>query len=572
MMHKSIFSLIGEKNRIQLLILLPVMLVGSLLETAGVGLLVSVCALLMDGSRLQEHPAVLWICGHLGVQPGRELVVFVLFALVALYVIKPLYLAWENYTVARFVRLSRSAAAVRLFRRIIRAPYPFFVRHGTAEIQTLLGRDMDQLGQCLNAWMHLLLEGLVAAGMGIFLLLMEPVMTAFAAAGIAVLILLTRLVLNPIIKRASQRQRAAGRARWTWIHQAVVGIRDIRVGQHEDFFTRNFEQTNEVYARAEYLKQFWSALPTLCMEAAVVLSVLAYLLFLTFSGADLTYYLPGLSALALTAVRLLPTCNRINSCLTQIGYTRTSVEALCHAMEETEPRAELSCPQREVAFTQGLSLRDVSYTYEDGAEATLAHADLEIPAGSSVGIVGPSGAGKTTLLNILLGLLVPEQGEVLVDGVPLAQCYESYLRRAAYVPQTTFLLDGTIRDNVALGEDPAVTDDRRVWAALEEAALAEMVHHLPKGLDTQIGEQGIRLSGGERQRLGLARTIYRDPALIVFDEPTSALDLETESAIMDSIHRLKGKKTLVIVSHRASAIDRCDHVYLVQNRVVRQEK
>ena len=571
-MHKSIFSLIREKNRIQMLLLLPVMLLGSLLEMTGVGLLVSVCALLMDGSSLQQNPTVLWICGRLGIQPGQELVVFVLFALVALYVVKPLYLAWENYTVARFVRVSRSAVAARLFRRIIRAPYPFFVRHGTAEIQNLLGRDMDQLGQSLNAWMNLLLEGLVAAGMGIFLLLVEPVMTMFAAAGIAVLVLLTRLVLNPIIKLASQRQRTAGQVRWTWIYQAVAGIKDIRIGQHEDFFTRNFEQTNEVFARTEYLKQFWTALPTLCMETVVVLSVLAYLLFLTFSGADLSRYLPGLSALALTAVRLLPTCNRINTYLTQIGYARTSVEALCHAMEETESRAELSCPQQEVAFTQGLVLRDVSYTFEDATEAVLAHVDLEIPAGSSVGIVGPSGAGKTTLLNVLLGLLTPEQGEVLVDGVPLVQCCESYLRRAAYVPQTTFLLDGTIRDNVALGEDPAVIDDRCVWVALEKAALAGMTRHLPEGLDTQIGEQGIRLSGGERQRLGLARAIYRDPALIVFDEATSALDLKTESAVMDSINRLKGQKTLVIVSHRASAISGCDRIYRVEDGKVVREK
>ena len=571
-MFKSILSLIGKKNRTHMFLLLPVMLVGSLLEMAGIGLMVSVCTLLMNGSQLRQNLTVMWVCGQLGVQPGQELVIFVLFALVALYVVKLLYLAWENYTVARFVRVSRSAAAARLFRRIIRAPYPFFVRHGTAEIQNLLGRDMDLLGQGLNAWMHLLLEGLVAAGMGIFLLLMDPVMTVFAAAGIAVLMLLTRLVLNPITKQASQRQRAAGRARWTWIHQAVAGIRDIRIGQHEDFFSWHFEQTNEVYARTEYLKQFWTALPTLCMETMVVLSVLAYLLFLTFSGADLTHYLPGLSALVLTAVRLLPTCNRINTCLTQIGYAKTSVEALCRAIEETESRDEPVYPQREVTFTQGISLRDVSYTYEDGTEATLAHVDLEIPAGSSVGIVGPSGAGKTTLLNVLLGLLAPERGEVLVDGVPLAQSCESYLRRASYVPQTTFLLDGTIRENVALGEDPTVTDDRRVWAALEAAALAEMVHHLPDGLDTQIGEQGIRLSGGERQRLGLARAMYQDPAMIVFDEATSALDLETEAEVLQSISRLRGTRTFVIVSHRQSVMDVCDRVYRVQGRTVRRER
>lgn len=573
LMFRPIFSLIGGKNRKQIFLLLPVMLLGSLLEMAGVGLLVSVCALLMDGSRLQTHPAVLWVCGRLGMQPGQEFIAFVLFALVALYVIKLLYLAWENYIVARFVRISRSEVAARLFRRIIRAPYPFFIRYGTAEIQNLLGRDMDQLGQGLNACMQLLLEGLVALGMVIFLILVEPVMTCFAAVGIAILMLLTRLVLNRIIQRMSLLQRAAGKARWTWLHQAVAGIKDIRVGQREDFFSQHFEEANLVFARAEYHKQFWTRLPSLCIETVVVLSVLAYLLFLTLNSADLSRYLPGLSAMALTAVRLMPTCNRINTCLTQIGSASASVDAICRAMKETEPTPEAGMsPRINVAFTQGVSLSDVSYAYESGTETVLEHVDMDVPAGTSVGIIGPSGAGKSTMLDILLGLLVVERGQVLVDGIPIDQCWESYLSKTAYVPQTTFLLDGTIRDNVAFGEEPGEIDDKCVWEALEKAALADKVRSLPSDLDTQIGERGIRLSGGERQRLGLARALYRDPALIVFDEATSALDLETESAVMDSIHRLKGQKTLVIVSHRASAISGCDRIYRVQDRKVVRER
>ena len=216
-------------------------------------------------------------------------------------------------------------------------------------------------------------------------------------------------------------------------------------------------------------------------------------------------------------------------------------------------------------FSSGISLKDVSYTYEGSAETVLTQVDMDIPVGSSVGIVGPSGTGKTTLLDILLGLLTPEQGQVLVDGVPVDQCYESYLRKTAYVPQNTFLLDGTIRDNVAMGEEPANIDDERVWSALRDAALAETVRRLPKGLDAQIGEQGIRLSGGERQRLGLARALYRNPSLIVFDEATSALDLETEAEIMNSISRLKGTRTLVIVSHRKSTISGCDRIYRVED-------
>ena len=569
-MYKSIFYLIGEKNRIRFFLLLPVMLLGSLLEMAGVGLLVSICALLMHGERFRENSIALWICGQFGLQSSKELIIFILLCLAALYIFKFLYLSWENYIVSKFVRLSRSDTAVRLFRQIVRAPYTYFVRRGTAEIQTLLGRDMDQFGSGLTSLMQLLIESLVVFGMGIFLLLVDPLMTSFAAAGIIILLLITRLILNRIIQRAAQNQRAANRARWTWIHQSVVGIKDIRIGRHEDFFSCRFEDVNDVFARTEYLKQFWTKLPALCVETIVILSVLAYLLFLTFSGADLSHYLPGLSALVLAAVRLLPSCSRINTSLTQLGYARTAVESICRAFEETEPKTD-EHQRREVDFSAGISLRDVSYTYEGSAETVLTHVDMDIPVGSSVGIVGPSGTGKTTLLDILLGLLAPEQGQVFVDGIPIDQCYESYLRKTAYVLQNTFLLDGTIRDNVAMGEEPADIDDERVWSVLEDAALAETVRRLPKELDTQIGEQGIRLSGGERQRLGLARALYRDPALIVFDEATSALDLETESAVMNSIYCMKGQKTFVIVSHRMSAISGCDRIYRVKDgKVVRE--
>lgn len=571
MIYKLFSRILEPRKKRHLFLLLPVLLLGSLLETAGIGLLVSVCALLMNGEQFWKHPIVLWIRELLGVASMKDLTIFILLCLVVLYVFKFLYLSLENYTVARFVRVSRSEMAARLFRRIVRAPYTFFVRHGTAEIQTLLGRDMDQFSIGLNALMQVLLESLVALGMGIFLLFVDPVMTSFAVAGIMILLLITQLVLNPILKRASQRQRTANRVRLMWIHQTAAGIKNVRIGRHEDYFSRHFEDANKDFARMDYLKQFLTKLPALCVETILVLSILAYLLFLTFSGAELARYLPGLSALALTAIRLLPSCNRINSSLTQLEYSKTAIESICRALEETEPEPD-DCPQQKVDFTKGLSLREVSYTYEGSPKAVLTHVDIDIPAGACVGIVGPSGAGKTTLLDILLGLLTPDEGAVLIDGVPVARYDDRMLGRIAYVPQTTFLLDDTIRNNVAMGVEPERIRDDLVWDALEKAALTDKVWDLPQGLNTQIGERGIRLSGGERQRLGLARAIYQNPALIVFDEATSALDLKTESAVMDSINLLKGQKTLVIVSHRASAIDHCDRVYRVEDGKVVREK
>ncbi len=573
MMLKDIFSLIGPKRRNQMLALIPAMLLASLLEIAGLTMVVSVCAALADSAWVGGNPVMVWLRGALHIGSETSMTTVILLALIALYAFKLFYLAWENYMVARFVRITRHEVSCRLCQRIVHSPYPFFTRHSTAELQNLLGQDTTQFTNGLNAYMQIFMEALVVLGMGICLMLIDPAMTLCLTAGIASLTVLIRVILMRPIRSASQRQRDANRRRWKWLHHIVGGIKDIKTGRHEDYFAGHFAEASEECARSDYLRQFWTKLPTLFIESVMVLTVLLYILFFVRAGKQLLDHLPSLSALAWTAVRLLPACSRINTSLTAINYSKPSVEAICRMMEETSAQeAGARSPQTDVAIREGIALRRVSYCYEGRPDPVLWDVDMEIAAGTSVGVIGPSGAGKTTLLDVLLGLLVPERGEVLIDGIPIDQCAESYLQRVAYVPQDTFLLDDTIRSNVALGEEPGETDDGRVWAALEQADLAQMVRRLPEGLDTYVGERGIRLSGGERQRLGLARAMYQDPALIVFDEATSSLDLETEAAVLRSIFRLQRKKTLIIVSHRLSAIEHCDVVYRVQDGTVRREK
>lgn len=564
---KEIFTLIGTKRRTRMFLLLPAMILASLLEMAGLAMVVSICSVIVSDDVVDEKIPIQWLqrAFHISSEDGTIITVLVL--LIVLYVFKLVYLAWENYAVAKFVRMTRNEMTTVLYGRIIRSPYSFFLRHTTAEIQNMLGQDMFQLSSALNACMQTIMETLVVIGMGIFLLMLNPIMTAFTAGSIVVLLVITRVFLNRPIRSASMRQREASRNRLKWLHYTAEGIKDIKTSRREAFFETHFAYADAEFAQSDYLKQFWTKLPSLCIEAVMVISVLLYLLFFVQSGETLTGSLPGLTALAWTAVRLLPACSRINTSLTQIGYAKPSVEAIRCAMEETAPanRGVEFASQTEVDISKGIVLRHVSFSYESRTDDVVKDVGLEIPAGCAVGIVGISGAGKTTLLNLLLGLLTPTDGTVEIDGIPLEKCRESYWKRLAYVPQTTFLLDDTIRNNVAMGIEQNGIDDAQVWAALEKAALADTVRALPHGLDTQIGERGVTLSGGERQRLGLARAMYPNPSVIVFDEATSALDSETEAEVLKSIGRLKGEKTLVIVSHRLSALSVCDHIYRVSD-------
>ena len=217
-------------------------------------------------------------------------------------------------------------------------------------------------------------------------------------------------------------------------------------------------------------------------------------------------------------------------------------------------------------------MRDITYRYPDSDILIFNRANVTFPVGKSIGIVGTSGAGKTTIIDIMLGLLKPESGEVLADGVDIRQNYRGWLKNIGYIPQTIFMLDTTIRRNVAFGYADEDIDDEKVWAALREAQLDEHVRSLPDGLDTEIGERGIRLSGGQRQRIGIARALFEDPEVLVLDEATSALDGETEAAIMDSINRLHGRKTLIIIAHRLTTIEKCDLVFRVKDEKVVLER
>jgi ABC-type multidrug transport system fused ATPase/permease subunit len=283
----------------------------------------------------------------------------------------------------------------------------------------------------------------------------------------------------------------------------------------------------------------------------------------------------------MAAMRLLPSVNRINNYQTSISYFEPFFMGVSDNLQEeindeqVNYDAESYLQKKEVdklEIRKEIKLENITYKYPNSDAYIFRGADMVIPIGNAVGIVGTSGAGKTTIVDILLGLLELENGSILADGVEVREHYASWLKNIGYIPQTIFMIDSTIRKNVAFGCPDDEIDDEKVWRALQEAQLDEFVRGLPEGLDTSIGERGIRISGGQRQRIGIARALFEDPEVLVLDEATSALDNETEAAIMESINRLHGRKTLIIIAHRLQTIEKCDMVYRVENGSVTRER
>ena len=304
--------------------------------------------------------------------------------------------------------------------------------------------------------------------------------------------------------------------------------------------------------------------------SSVLLFIIVYLL----NGGDVSALIPQLTAFAVAAMRIMPSANRINTYITQIAYEQPSLDFVYDNLSESMKTDKAMRAQKEKISGPALHLNDkielnnITFAYPDGERNIFSDAHMVVPKGKSIGIMGSSGAGKSTIVDILLGLLHVQTGEILCDGVNIFTNYESWLGQIGYIPQSIYMIDESIRSNIAFGIDESEIDDKRIEEVLIEAQLKDFVDSLPEGLDTTIGDRGVRLSGGQRQRIGIARALYHNPEILVFDEATSALDNETEAAVMEAVNSFHGKKTMVIIAHRLNTIEKCDIIYEVDNEKI----
>ncbi|MDE5891474.1 MAG: ATP-binding cassette domain-containing protein, partial [Acetatifactor sp.] len=306
------------------------------------------------------------------------------------------------------------------------------------------------------------------------------------------------------------------------------------------------------------------------IETMCVACRIGYVIYMLTNGVSSADMVTTLTAFAAAAIALLPCVNRINNQMNKIAFCEPFLMAVSDDLQEeiSGENVDMSYAtdtDEKLPVREKIDLKGIVYAYPGTEKRIFDHADLTIPVGRSVGIVGTSGAGKSTVVDILLGLLQVQEGQITADGVDVMPHYRAWLKNVGYIPQMIFMLDDTIRRNVCFGIPEDRIDEDRLWEALREAQLDEFIKTLPEGLETSIGERGIRLSGGQRQRIGIARALYHDPEVLILDEATSALDNDTEAAIMESINRLHGRKTLIIIAHRLQTIEKCDLVYRVQD-------
>jgi ABC-type multidrug transport system fused ATPase/permease subunit len=563
----KIHRLLTPQQRRSAAFLLGMMVIGMVLETLGVGLVIPIIALLMQSDPYTSYPKLRPFLHALGDPSQRQLVTWVMLALVAIYVVKATFLAFVAWCQTKFAFDMLVELSQRLFKTYLRQPYTFHLQRNSAQLIRNAVNEVSQVSTLITAVTGLITEGLVLVGVAALLLFVEPVgtiMMGVVLGGMAGLFhYATR---NRLGRWGIARQYHEG-LRMQYLQEGLGGAKDVKLLGRETEFLDQYQTHNLLSGRSGQLQMMLQLVPRLWLEVLAVSGLAAVALSMLAQGRSMASIVPTFGLFAAAAFRLLPSVNRLLNAAQTARYGGPVIDLLYNELQLTvpdpSPRDTPAAPiQREIALSH------VSYTYPNAPVPSLTDLSLTVMKGESVGFIGASGAGKSTLVDVILGLLTPTEGVVTVDGRDIQRDLRAWQDQIGYVPQTIFLTDDTMRRNVAFGVPNDQIDAAAVDRAIKSAQLDEFVANLPNGLDTIVGERGVRISGGQRQRIGIARALYHDPPVLVLDEATSALNGEIERDVMAAVGALRGSKTILIVAHRLSTVEMCGRLYRLDRGMI----
>ena len=567
-MVKKLRYVFDRKDKIKLVGLAILMVIGSVLELLAVAVFNPFIEVLMQTSSIEDDSFLKLFFTHIHLN-GIEQYLVVLSALIAvIYLVKNIYLSFLQNVILSFSYTTRMNLATRLLTTYMNEPYTFHLSKNIAEMQRCLQSDTSQFMSLINSCLQLTVEMVTCLALAAYLFHTSHSITVVIGVLLLLCIGLFFMISKKVSSRLGRQNENYNAKLFQWINQSLGGIKELKILQREEYFIDSYKTNYKKLIWGARVNELIAALPKYIVETvAMVGLVFAIIIKLLFGHGALETFIPQIAVFAVAAFRLLPSVGRVNAYINSIMYNKASLDMIYDDLKEidSEPVQEIEWQgeKENWIFTKGVTVEHVSYHYPDSDVEVLHDISLEIPKGKTVALIGPSGAGKTTLADIILGLLPPVSGVVRMDQHNVYENLRSWREKLGYIPQSIYLSDDTIRNNVAFGIYEAQIDDNAIWKALEKAQLKEFVQGLENGLDTYVGDRGVRLSGGQRQRIGIARALYHDPEILVLDEATSALDSSTEQAVMESIESLQGLKTMIIIAHRLTTIKNADLVYEV---------
>ena len=576
---KSFFEKINfifeKKEKVKLVLLLVGILLTTILELVGVVAIMPFINVVMEPAVIERTFYLKWLYDFLNLNSINGFIAVLGVLLIVVYLIKNLGLILLYYAQYAFTFNTQKKLSSRMLKCYMNQSYTFHLQNNSAELMRNIESDVTMMFQGIISMLGLLAEVCVCAILGIYLLIQDKSIAIGLVTILGLFILIFAKPFKNYLTRIGDEDRYYRAGITKWLHQSLGGIKETKILGREKYFCNQFDDSYSNWSERQKKYRLLQIAPRPVMEAVCITALLGVIILKLLHGTSSAYFITTVSVFAVAAMRLLPSINRITANYGMVMFNMPAFDAVYKDLKEIETLNNRNAEKKKIdkealLFEECININNLSFAYPNKEEYVLKNISLDIKKNQAVAFVGPSGAGKTTLVDIILGILEPTEGKVLVDGVDIAEHQIQWRKNLGYIPQSIYLMDDTIRNNILFGKE--CQDEERLWKAIEEAQLRDFILTLEDGIDTIIGEDGICLSGGQRQRIGIARALYTDPSVLVLDEATSALDNETEAAVMEAINHLAGNKTLIIIAHRLSTTERCDVIYEVKEKKVVQIK
>lgn len=561
--------ILSRKQKRQTVLVFFMTMIAAVLETLGVSIILPLVQAMISPEKLLENAYIADVAEQLSLDTPVKLINFLCLCTIGLYFVKNLYMCLFTYVRARYSNKIGRELATRILMAYTHRKYTFFLGYSSGECLRDIGTDVAGVSNFLNAAFTLLTDCITITLIVVYIFVVNYQFALISVVIAAFCLLLVLKLFRNLCREWGEKTRVNGEYMYKYSLELFQGIKEIKILGRQKYFVNHYANTSERQSKITSQYTLSLASPAYIIEALFVSGFLAALCLGNSYSMDMVAILPELSSFAIAAFRVLPSLGKISSSVNNILYSVSAVNATYRHVEDIagDVIAAEETDEAKAEFHREIAVNNISWQYPSGDKKVLDGLCMTIEKGTAVAFIGTSGAGKTTLADIILGLLEPQEGTVTLDGTDIRELGQKWGNLLGYVPQSAYLISDTIRRNVAFGLEDQYIDDGLVWRALEQAQLKEFVEQLPEGIDTEIGESGVRVSGGQRQRLAIARALYHDPEILVLDEATSALDNETEKALIEAIEKLQGEKTMIVVAHRLTTVKNCDIIYEIGDGV-----
>ena len=568
----KIGTIYNKKQQLKFSFVFVLIVISGFLELIGISLILPFINVVINPEIIMTNKYLNFVYRFFHITDTTNFLIFLAFILIAVYILKNIYMLVVYYFQYKILYDAQKDISLQLIKFYVNQPYSYHLNINTSEMVRIVTQDTTRCSDFLTNVFFMLTEFIVLLLVISFLFYINKIVTIVLVILFICIFLGIFRVLKPRLRVFAKNNQEYHGKMIKWIQQSLGAIKDIKILQKEHFFINKYYDSSEKFCSAQKYFRFFDQLPKLLIESFVVSVILSVIIYLLYKGIDASTIIIQMAVFAMAAFRLMPSMNRMQMALNSLMYYLPSINVVYRDLKNTRVPGCLEQDGNEkLNMEKGICVNNISYKYPNTEKNIFKNVSFVIKKGKSIGFVGPTGAGKTTIVDVILGLLEPTEGTITIDNKNIHKNKTSWFSKIGYVPQFIYLTDDTIKNNILFYDDENVNEDK-LNTVIEQAQLRDFIDSLPKGLDTVVGERGIRLSGGQRQRIGIARALYKMPEVLVLDEATSALDNETERAVMQAIEHLYGKITMLVIAHRLTTIEKCDEIYEIRNSVLSKVK